>query len=293
MHVTIIVLYILKKESTINIVTWNTNHGSGDGDINGFPSVRNHAIKHFRNKNPDYFYCIQESTAKKPFESLYYSVQPGGKQTKEAAIADDAKNITTRTEPPEKDHTKCTYNDTANCRYYGVQYVTDTQHQFLLISYHAHYKKSNKKVLMKEFFTEMLQVAETHQMTVIIGGDFNYDVKEWKSEIEDMGGTRIKVADEYEVGKLREGKEVIDTFAVVYPPDGITYTRCELMGKPRPVSLREAVDDAKKMVGTDEALKNLKKRVLKDTEIENLYMKMDHDPVAITVKLKTPKTYPK
>ena len=286
-------LYILKKESIINIVTWNTNHGSGDGGTDGFASVRNHVIDHFRNKNPDYFYCIQESAAKKPFESLYYSVQPGGKQKKEAAIADDAKNITTRTEPPEKDHTKCTYNDTANCRYYGVQYVTDTQHHFLLISYHAPYKKEQKIALMKEFFTEMLQVAETHQMTVIIGGDFNYDVKEWKSEIEDMGGTRIKVADEYEVGKLRKGKKVIDTFAVVYPPDGVTYTRCELMGKPQPVSLREAVDDAKKMVGTDKALENPKKRELKDTEIEDLYMKMDHDPVAITVKLKTPKTDPK
>ena len=290
MHVIIIVLYILKKESIINIVTWNTNHGSGDGGTDGFASVRNHVIDHFRNKNPDYFYCIQESAAKKPFESLYYSVQPGGKSTKEAAIADDVKKIT-RTEPPAKDRTKCTYNDTANCRYYGVQYVTDTQHQFLLISYHAHYKKSNKKALMKEFFTEMLQVAETHQMTVIIGGDFNYDVKEWKSEIEDMDGTRIKVADEYEVGKLREGKEVIDTFAVVYPPDDVTYTRCELMDKPQPVPLREAVDDAKKMVGTKNALKRRKdNKDLKDTEIENLYKMMDHDPVAVTVKLKTPKT---
>ena len=234
-----------------------------------------------------------------PFKNSHYSCQPHQpgterKSIKEAAIVDDAQ-IVRHTEPPAKGQNKCTYNDEANRRYYGVQCVTDAQHRFLLISYHAPYKESKRWRIneMKRFFEEMLKVAEKHQMTVIIGGDFNCDVKEWKIEIEGMGGTRIKVADEYEVGELRKGKEVIDTFAVVYPPDGVTYTRCELMGKPQAVSLREAVDDAKKMVGNGKALKNPKKIDLKDTEIEDLYMKMDHDPVAITVKLKTPKTDPK
>ena len=284
MHVYIIVLYILTKESIIiDIVTWNTNHGS-DGNTRGFASVRNHIIEHFRSEYPNYFYCIQEAASTAPFKN--YSFQWQKNSIKEAAIANDATIIKKCIKPPE-DHADCTFNKDKR-RYYGVQFFIGDQYQFLLISYHAPSKETDKIDVMKKFFIKMLDVAETHQMTVIIGGDFNYDVKEWKSEIEDMGGTRIKVADEYEVGKLREGKEVIDTFAVVYPPDGVTYTRCELMGKPRPVSLHNIVDNVKELVSTDNTLKNLK-----DTEIEDLYMKMDHDPVAITVKLKTPKTDPK
>ena len=291
MHVIIIVLYILKKESTINIVTWNTSLGSGGGSSKGFANVRNHIIEHFINNNPNYFYCIQEPASKEPFEKIYYSVQLTGK---EAAIADDAKNITLRTKLP----------DIADCRYHGIQYVTDTQHRFLLISYHAPHRIKDKIKDMEKFFTGMLDVAKTYQMTVIIGGDFNYDVKEWKNKIEEIDEKRIKVADEYEVGELRKKKKknvtddknddidknVIDTFAVVYPSDGVMYTHCELMGKPRPVSLREAVNNYKEMVCAKKLSKE--KKDLED-EIENLYMKMDHNPVAITVKLKTPKTDPK
>ena len=264
--------------------------------------MRNHLTEHFEENHPGYFYCIQEAQ-RAPFKNLYYSFQtPPQKDLKDAAIAGDEKHEYQK--PPEK-ATKCFYNKTAR-RYYGDQVSIDdgdVKHRFTLVSYHGHHNEEkttgqmveSKKIdEIKEFFREMLHVAETHKMTVIIGGDFNLSLQKWKSKVEDIGEGKIEVADEYKVGELREGKDVIDTFAVVYPPHDITHTRCELIGKPQPVSLRKAVDDAKEMVGTDRALKHKKdERDLKDTEIENLYMIMDHDPVAITVKLKTRKTDPK
>lgn len=265
--------------------------------------MRNHLTEYFEENHPGNFYCIQEEK-KAPFKDLYHSFQiPPPKETKDAAIAGDKKHEYKK--PPPKEAKKCCYNETAR-RYYGDQVSIDdgdVKHRFTLVSYHGHHNEEktqgqmaeSKKIgKIKEFFNEMLHVAETHKMTVIIGGDFNLPLQKWKSEVEGIKEGRIEVANKYEVGELREGKEVIDTFAVVYPPHDITHTRCELIGKPQPVSLREAVNDAKEMVGTDRALKHKKEeRDLKDTEIENLYMMMDHDPVAITVKLKTQKTDPK
>ena len=253
-----------------------------------------------------------QEVPKRPFKKLYYSFQdPPPKEVKDVAIAGDEKH---EYQKPPKEAKKCFYNKTAR-RYYGDQVSIDdgdVKHRFTLVSYHGHHNEEKTQGQMaelrkigkiKEFFNEMLHVAETHKMTVIIGGDFNLPLQKWKSEVEDIVKGRIEVADEYKVGELREGKEVIDTFAVVYPPDGVTYTRCKL-GQPKPVNQDEALqafdqkkeekekplEEKKQTKATPEDLTELKESKEKEQlTTRELYRLMDHDALAITVELKTRK----
>ena len=277
----------------------------------GFAEVRNHLTEYFEENNSGYFYCIQEEK-KAPFKNLYHSFQIPALDTKDAAIAGDKKHEYKK--PPPKEAKKCCYNETAR-RYYGDQVSIDdgdVKHRFTLVSYHGHHNEEktqgqmaeSKKIgKIKEFFNEMLHVAETHEMTVIIGGDFNLPLQKWKSAVEDIVKGRIEVADEYEVGELRKGKEVIDTFAVVYPPDVIKHTRCKL-GQPKPVNQDEALqafdqkkeekekplEEKKQTEATPEISKESKESKEKEQlTTRELYRLMDHDALAIKVELKTPK----
>ena len=269
--------------------------------------MRDHLTEHFEENHPSYFYCIQE-VQKAPFKKLYYSFQIRAKRLKDAAIAGDEKHE--YKEPPEET-TKCCYNKTAR-RYYGAQVSIDdgdVKHCFTLVSYHGHHNeeetegqmvKSKKIGKIKDFFNEMLHVAETHKMTVIIGGDFNLPLQKWKSEVEGIKEGRIEVANKYEVGELREGKEVIDTFAVVYPPHDIMHTRCTL-GQPKPLNQEEALQalgeekekplaEKKQTKATPEISTESKESKEKEQlTARELYRIMDHDALAITVELKTPK----
>ena len=269
--------------------------------------MRNHLTEHFEENHPGYFYCIQEEE-KAPFKNLYHSFQiPPPKETKDAAIAGDKKHE--YKEPPPKEATKCCYNKTAR-RYYGTQVSIDdgdVKHRFTLVSYHGHHNKEetqgqmaeSKKIgKIKEFFNEMLHVAETHKMTVIIGGDFNLPLQKWKSEVEGIKEGRIEVANKYEVGELREGKEVIDTFAVVYPPHDITHTRCTL-GQPKPLNQEEALQALekekekplaeKKQTKATPEIESKESKEKEQLTARELYRLMDHDALVITVELKTPK----
>jgi hypothetical protein len=92
-----------------------------------------------------------------------------------------------------------------------------------LVSYHARYRVPNKKEIMLEYFNEMCNLADTLKQTIIIGGDFNLPVLDWKKEVEASfkdkeEKDRVCVA-LYVGTPRRNGYKLIDTFAVVQPSD--------------------------------------------------------------------------
>ena len=86
-----------------------------------------------------------------------------------------------------------------------------------VISYHAHYKISNKHEKMLEYFKEMCKFADSLKQTIIIGGDFNLPVLDWKEEVEKKFPNQVSVA--LYVGTPRRWvrDKLIDTFAIVQP----------------------------------------------------------------------------
>lgn len=249
--------------------------------------MRRELVKYFTDRNPGYLYCIQEAKDifdKANFCYLTQKSNPRGDKDGAVVFQKEMKH----TPPPLKDaKSKCHYDDDIR-RFYGAHFTIkdgDITHSFTLISYHGYHSgknNENKKAEIKKFFIQMLEVAEIHKMTIIIGGDFNLAVEEWRGDAEKLGAGRIKVADEYKPGELRKihGKSaVIDTFAVVYPPEGIPHTHC-VMNTPVPVS-------------QDEAVKHIKVEKLTPERKEELYKIMDHDVVTVNIKLITAKQKPK
>ena len=88
-----------------------------------------------------------------------------------------------------------------------------------IVSYHAQYKVSNKKENMLEYFKEMCKFADDLKQTIIIGGDFNLPVLDWKDDVEEKFKDQVSVA--WYVGTPRRWNrdKLIDTFAVVQPSD--------------------------------------------------------------------------
>jgi hypothetical protein len=84
-----------------------------------------------------------------------------------------------------------------------------------MLSYHARYKESDKKKIMLEYFEEMCKFADTLKQMIIIGGDFNLPVLDWKDEVEDKFKPRVSVA--LYVGTPRRWNQdkLIDTYSRV------------------------------------------------------------------------------
>ena len=275
----------------INIVTWNIEKGTSPGSTAGFTEMRRFLLSRYSNRQPETFFCLQEIKMSSPFtlSSTLYSDQPGGKTDKEAGVGCPVHirncNVTVQQPPPQG--SACRYNDTANCRFYGtIVRIEDTinrgvVHQFLLVSYHGKYNKmssENRKKEISAFFKQMCTVADTHRMTVIIGGDFNLRVDEWRPlVIGENKGRRIEVAANYAMGPRRRGSDLLDTFAIVYPQGGIRCTVCT-MGTPAAVDLEGALQERLRTI-TD------RDTILQERRVFNI---MDHDPVCMSVTLSTP-----
>ena len=94
----------------------------------------------------------------------------------------------------------------------------------VLVSFHSIHKgmKSEaKKRYISHFFNLMCRLAIREDCLVIIGGDFNLHVGDWKGDLElvrEFHG-RVKVAPFYKPTPRRDSRNVIDTFAVVFPTD--------------------------------------------------------------------------
>ena len=228
------------QKHSINLVTWNINKGSvpKGGSTAGFAGVRHYLMDRFYSAQHPLFSCLQEIDSMALSGITNYSCQLGGKQLKEAGVGCPIDSQIKHINPPPKGG-KCHYNDVTNERFYGsIIYINDV-HKFMLVSYHGKYyqmKEENRKIEILNFFEQMCVVADIHKMTVIIGGDFNLDIGQWKTEAEEKFKGRVFVAVKYEKGPRRRYSNVIDTFAVVYPNCPSTeYTIC-ILGNPTPVS---------------------------------------------------------
>lgn len=86
-----------------------------------------------------------------------------------------------------------------------------------MVSYHAPYKTEDKKAKIVEYFQSMCHLADKLEQTIIIGGDFNLPVLDWKDEVEKEFQDRVFVALYVATPRRWVRDKLIDTFAVVQP----------------------------------------------------------------------------
>jgi len=162
----------------------------------------------------------------------------------------------------------------------------------IVVSFHSIYKKNveTRRRYIYLFFNLMCRLAHVHRCPVLIGGDFNLPVGDWRRDIEQRFGGRVYVAEIYSPActHRRSKKNIIDTFASVCPPGGrVTIT----WNKPVAVyPFPEHVPKDSTVVNFSESDKKEIKRLLPDTDQQNakksiLWYDLDHDPVTVTVKL--------
>lgn len=107
-----------------------------------------------------------------------------------------------------------------------------TKKSFILVSFHGEYnrtqggagrlKDTEKYDKLKSFINEMIGLANHYKLVVIVGGNFNYEVVKWKTDIEDKYRHQVVVAPLYAgVPNRRHAKDVIDTFIAVYPDKNV------------------------------------------------------------------------
>ena len=94
----------------------------------------------------------------------------------------------------------------------------------IVVSFHSIYirKSKERKRYIKFFFNLMCRLAHVQQCPVLIGGDFNLPVGDWRKDIEQRFEDQVSVAEIYlptprrsRPGRSRDN--IIDTFAVVHP----------------------------------------------------------------------------
>ena len=272
----------------IDIVTWNIEKGTHSGSAAGFTDMQRFLLSHHSNNYPEAFFCLQEIKSS-PFlltTKHSYSDQSEGKLLKEAGVAYPhlVANCDIKGTPPPRKDSSCRYNDVANCRFYGtIICIKDRSngatHEFLLVSYHGEYNQmsaKNRRIKISDFFKDMCRIADMHRMSVIIGGDFNLKVDEWRDLVMNENNGRVEVAVKYEMGPRRKDKDLLDTFAVVHPSPDIHCTTCRL-GTPRAIDLSDALQKRLVTISDTTDRKQTKK----------VFTLMDHDPVTVTVTLNT------
>ena len=204
-----------------------------------------------------------------------------------------------------------------------------TEVKFILISFHGEHNSlsdTKKKERLKIFIDEMRKVANDYELPVIVGGDFNLEVIEWKTEIEKKYAGQVVVAPLYAgAPNRRHGRNVIDTFIAVYPDNNVIACKFDT---PIPIYILPAtgyigdIDDETKFLNypnnvrpcckvlnyNDEELQQIKETILKKQEenFEESYKdnntdailplwprceildELNHDPVMVTVELIAP-----
>ena len=163
-----------------------------------------------------------------------------------------------------------------------------TKATVIVVSFHSIYK-GNRRRYIYLFFNLMCRLAHVHQCPVLIGGDFNLPVGDWRRDTERRFGSRVRVAAIYASTPRRSPKNIIDTFAVVHPQGGrVTYTLS------KPVAVYPFPDDVSD--GSDHFVqfsRNNKKEIERllpktrqgTTKWSILQYDLDHDPVYVTATL--------
>ena len=164
----------------------------------------------------------------------------------------------------------------------------------IVVSFHSVHNRSQKKRYIKLFFNLMCRLAQVRKCLVLVGGDFNLNVGDWKQDIERVFEDRVHVAEKYQPTPRRDRHNIIDTFAVVYPP-GEKKVECTLSTPtavyPFPDYVRRDDDDEFKVVRfTDQEKKDIKKLLPKnhhgDPNWKTLKYDLDHDPVLVKATLR-------
>ena len=163
----------------------------------------------------------------------------------------------------------------------------------IVVSFHSVYKvtKKGKKRYIRLFFNLMCRLAQVHECLVLVGADFNLKVRVWKRDIKKKFQGRVHVAKTYTRTPHRKDKDLIDTFAIVYPP-GEEEVKCILSP---PVALypfpwQDCVgSDTFEVVRFKEEDKKCLRELLPQgiPKQEILHRDFDHDPVYVTATLYT------
>ena len=166
-----------------------------------------------------------------------------------------------------------------------------TKIEVIVVSFHSVYKDKEKKRYIQLFFNLMCRLAQVHECLVLVGADFNLNVGDWKRDIEKSFKNRVKVAEKYQPTPRRDRQNIIDTFAVVYPPG--SKVKCTLSKPtavyPFPDQVTRDDDEYKVVRFTDQEKKKLKELLPKDDDgdpnLEILKCDLDHDPVLVKATL--------
>ena len=167
-----------------------------------------------------------------------------------------------------------------------------TETEVIVVSFHSVYKNKRKRFI-KLFFNLMCRLAQIHECLVLVGADFNLNVGDWRDEIQqNFEDHRVKVAKIYQPTPRRDSHNIIDTFAVVYPP-GKKRVECTLSEPcayyPFPDYVRSDGDRFKVVKFTNEDKESLVEQLPEtcrgDPKWKFLGYDLDHDPILVTAEL--------
>ena len=218
------------KPFSLSFVTWNYNKGTKGGK---FADIRNTIVPlMFSQVKETAFICHQEVTVKDDTARSKFFKNPGKyfyMSRKESSKKNSTRQaISFLFKLKEKYSVEyCRVNsDKATIGRYYSQLITVTRREyevcFVLVSYHAPHrvKKQNKIKILKEFLDKMCDIADKEETPVIVGGDFNLDVDEWRKSIMHEFKSRVFVAPIYDgIPDQPHSTKIIDTFLVVHPKE--------------------------------------------------------------------------
>ena len=167
----------------------------------------------------------------------------------------------------------------------------ETKVTIIVVSFHSIHNQPNRRRYIHLFFNLMCRLAQVYQCPVLIGGDFNLPVGDWRRDIERGFGGRVRVAEIYPPTPRRRPDNIIDTFAVAYPPGRrITCTLSKPVAVyPFPDRVGDGSDHFKVVEFSDsnkEKIEGLLPRTRPGTpNWRTLWHDLDHDPVYVTATL--------
>ena len=225
-----------RQEVSVEVVTWNTNCSKGRGH---FSAIRDTLIPIVKKPFKNCITFMQEikicdESVKTRWEFGECEVSMTSKSStglSEAAIATPPRGNQLEYESGEirdSNGKEVNVKDEFAKRMYGQKVTlkkkigeSEYTASIIMVSYHAHHKDevSNKREKILEYFDEICKFADTLNQTIIIGGDFNLPVLDWKDEVEDKFKDRVSVALYVGTPRRWNRARLIDTFAVVQPED--------------------------------------------------------------------------
>ena len=160
--------------------------------------------------------------------------------------------------------------------------------EILAVSFHSIYvyKDQMKYRYITLFFNLMCRLADEKGRPVLVGGDFNLAIPQWKWGVERIFKGRVQVADCYE--STCRGEQTIDTFAVVYPEEkwyDSMKIRCTFIDN-KPAAVETACFNDRELCDLQElGIKMPVKVKGKRYRIpDTLGNDLDHDPVVTEVR---------